>query len=152
MSAERPGSQIESAGERYAAKLLFQFRVVVDGHDNVMRDCEERIVVLRAPSAREALHRVKRYGQLESCTWRNDKDDPVHFEFVGVLDLQHLGSEAEEQEVWYDIVVRKTPMERAERLLPPEDRLSALRNERSAGGRRISRATLPVRPICKTTP
>lgn len=51
------------------------------------------------------------------------------------------------EEVWYDIVVRKTPMERAELLLPPEDRLSALRNERSTGRRRMGKLTRPVRPI-----
>jgi len=44
---------------RYAAKLLFQFRVVVDGEHGVMRTCEERILVLRASSARKALVMAK---------------------------------------------------------------------------------------------
>lgn len=117
------------AQERYAAKLLFQFRVTVDGDDGVMRTCEERIVVLRATHARDALARVKRYGRKEQHAYRNDDGNPVHFEFVGVLDLLLLGPECEDDEVWYDIVTRKQPMERAAAILPDESSLCAIRNE-----------------------
>ena len=130
MSTERSGLRSEAAAERYAVKLLFQFRVEADGGDGIMRTCEERIVVLHAATAREALRKAKGYGQRQSSRFSNDDGHPVHIEFVGVLDLLHLGAECEEDEVWYDIVVRKTPMERAHVLLPPERRLSALRNER----------------------
>lgn len=115
--------------ERYAAKLLFQFRVTVDGDDGVMRTCEERIVVLRATHARDALARAKRYGRKAQHAYRNDDGNPVRFEFVGVLDLQLLGFECDEDEVWYDIVTRKQPMERAAVLLPAESSLCAIPNE-----------------------
>lgn len=122
-------ASIPPTNERYAAKLLFQFRVTVDGDDGVMRTCEERIVVLRATHAREALARAKRYGRKEQHRYRNSDGNPVRFEFVGVLDLLLLGQECEEDEVWYDIVTRKQPMERAAAILPDEAALNAIRNE-----------------------
>ena len=141
MKAKRPESENEAASERYAAKLLFQFRVVVDGSDGIMRICEERIVVLRAETAREALRKAKRYGRLHTSRYRNTDGNPVHFEFVGVMDLLHLGTECDEHEVWYDIMVRKTPMERASALLPLEHRLYALREERKARGQHTGRTS-----------
>lgn len=94
-----------------------------------MYTCEERIVVLRATHARDALACAKRYGRKAQHAYRNDDDNPVRFEFVGVLDLLHLGPECEENEVWYDIVTRKQPMERAAVILPDESSLCAIRNE-----------------------
>jgi hypothetical protein len=40
---------------RYSAKLLFQFRVVVNGDSGARRLCEERMIVFRAASPRLAL-------------------------------------------------------------------------------------------------
>ncbi|MGO4774396.1 hypothetical protein AB4084_02530, partial [Lysobacter sp. 2RAB21] len=57
----------------------------------------------------------------------NSDGNPVFFEFVGVMDLLGLGVECDDDEVWYDIVVRKQPMERAAQLLPDESELSAIR-------------------------
>ncbi|MGN6153068.1 MAG: DUF4288 domain-containing protein [Lysobacteraceae bacterium] len=122
-------SSTPPAQERYAAKLLFQFRVTVDGDDGVMRTCEERIVVLRATHARDALARARRHGRKAQHAYRNDDGNPVRFEFVGVLDLLHLGAECDEDEVWYDIVTRKQPMARAAAILPDESSLCAIRNE-----------------------
>lgn len=119
----------KETSERYAAKLLFQFRVTVDGDDGVMRTCEERIVVLRAMHARDALAKAKRYGRKEQFDYRNDDGNPVHLQFVGVLDLLRLGPECEDDEVWYDIVTRKQPMERAASIVPKESELNAIRNE-----------------------
>jgi len=115
-----------TSGERYSAKLLFQYRVVVDGKNNVMRTCEERMLVLRATSARGALALAKRRGKAAQFKQRNPAGNPVHFEFVGVLDLLRLGPECEEDEVWYDIKSIKRPMERAKRLIPPEQKLNAI--------------------------
>jgi hypothetical protein len=115
--------------ERYAAKLLFQFRVTVDGDDGIMRTCEERIVVLRATHARDALAQAKRRGRKVQHRYRNGDGHPVAFEFVGVMELLHLGAECDEDEVWYDIVTRKQPMERAVSILPDKSALSAIRNE-----------------------
>jgi len=119
----------ENADLRFAAKLLFQFRVVTDGKPNVMRLCEERIVLINAPSGHEALAIAKRKGKSAQHRYENDTGGKVHFEFVGIMDLLHLGGECEEDEVWYDITQRKLPMERAEAILPAESELQAIRME-----------------------
>src|SRR5262245_52710651 len=69
--------------DRFSAKLLFQYRVVVGGRDNVMRTCEERMVVLRSSAARGALTLAKRRGKAAQFRQRNSDGNPVYFEFVG---------------------------------------------------------------------
>lgn len=115
---------------KFAAKLLFQFRVVTDGKSNVMRTCEERIVVLHAPTARAALALAKKRGKSAQHRYKNGAGGSVLFEFVGLVDLLHLGVECDDDEVWYDIAQRKLPMERAAKILPKESQLNALRNAR----------------------
>lgn len=118
--------------QRYSAKLLFQFRVVTDGESNKRRTCEERIVVLQARSAASALKKAKETGRKAQHRYKNDNGGTVHFEFVGVTDLQHLGPECEPNEVWYGIRELLTPMERKESLVPPESKLSAFVYEQRA--------------------
>lgn len=113
---------------RFAAKLLFQFRVVADGESNVMRTCEERIVVLHASTARAALALAKKRGKGAQHRYKNDAGSLVHFEFVGLMDLLHLGQECDEDEVWYGITRRKLPLERSAKILPKERELNALRH------------------------
>ncbi|MBY0526118.1 MAG: DUF4288 domain-containing protein [Gemmataceae bacterium] len=114
--------------KRFAAKLLFQFRVIVDGDSGKRRLCEERIISLDAKSARKALSLAKRRGHKGQYRYKNSDGNPVHFEFVGVMELLCLGAECAEDEVWYDMVEHLLPMERKERLVPPESDLSALRH------------------------
>lgn len=123
-----PAAKTEA--QRFAAKLLFQFRVVVDGESGVMRLCEERIVLIRAPTARKALAAAKRRGKRAQHHYTNDSGNAVFFEFVGLMDLLHLGVECDEDEVWYTITQRKLPMERAATILPAESELCAVRNSR----------------------
>jgi hypothetical protein len=113
-------------GERYSAKLLFQYRVVVGGKSNVMRTCEERMIVLHARNAQAALASAKRSGKLAEFKYDNDDSNPVYFEFVGILDLLCLGVECREDEVWYDIKVIKQPKERRKLVLPNESKLNAI--------------------------
>lgn len=94
---------------KFAAKILFQFRVVAGGESNVMRTCEERIIVFDAPTARTTLAEAKKRGKKAQHRYKNDGGGLVHFEFVGVMDLLHLGAECEDDEVWYDITQRKLP-------------------------------------------
>lgn len=115
--------------ERYSAKLLFQFRVVTAGRQNKRRTCEERIIVVRAASAASALKKAKEEGRKAQHRYKNDSGGVVHFEFVGILDLQHLGPECEANEVWYNIKELLTPMERKKALIPKESKLSAVVNE-----------------------
>jgi hypothetical protein len=52
------------------------------------------------------------------------------------MDLLRLGSECEEEEVWYDITERLLPMERSARLIPLARALNAIREERNAKSNR----------------
>ena len=118
----------------YAAKLLFQFRVVVDGASSKRRTTEERIILLKDKSARMALGKAKSAGKKSEFSYLNDDKNRVFFEFVGVMDLMHLGEEREKNEVWYEIKEAMKPMERKRRLLPAEKQLSAIKLE--GAGRR----------------
>lgn len=113
---------------RYSAKLMFQFRVDLGDDSGKRRLCEERIVVLQAASAKSALAQAKRRGRKAEYSYRNTDGNQVYFEFVGILDLLHLGPECEPDEVWYDIRERLLPMERRDAILPPETELNAIRN------------------------
>jgi hypothetical protein len=106
---------------RYAAKLLFQFRVEVDGDPGKRRLCEERIINFSARSPREALRRAKRRGKKGEHSYKNSDGNTVAFEFVGIMDLMSLGLEAEADEVWYEIRERMLPMERRGKIIPGDD-------------------------------
>jgi Domain of unknown function (DUF4288) len=119
--------------KRYAAKLLFQFRVRIGAEDGKRRLCEVRTVLISARSARSALVKAKKNGRDGEHSYSNSDGNPVFFEFVGVEELLELGAECEPQEVWYDIVERLLPMERKDRLIPAETKLNAIRNELGPG-------------------
>ena len=114
---------------RYAAKLLFQFRVTVGGSYGRRRICEERIVLLQARSAGQAVSKAKRKGRDRQYTYLNSDGNPVDFQFVGVMELKKLDLVCDEDEAWYEITERLLPMERAERFIPPEGMLEAIRTE-----------------------
>ena len=57
---------LAGGGSVYGAKLLFQWRVVDNGKAKRRKLCEERVVLLRARSPRQALARAKRYGKAQS--------------------------------------------------------------------------------------
>jgi hypothetical protein len=114
---------------RYSAKLLFEFHIVVDGKPMVRRTCEERIIIVRALSADAALREAKRKGRASEFRFRNTHGDPGHFRLVGVMDLLELGVECEPEEVWYDITERVRPSERRASIIPREKDLNAFRVE-----------------------
>jgi len=126
----------DTDGLRFAAKLLFQFRVDLGADTGKRRICEERIITLRARSAKAALTAAKRRAKHEEYDYENSDGARVYFEFVGVMDLLELGIECDADEVWYEIVERLSPMERREKLIPPESQLCAIRNEGSKRRRR----------------
>ena len=113
---------------RFAAKLLYQFRVEYEGVSDMMRLCEERIVSIPAKTPRLALAVAKRRGKSDQHVYKNDAGANVHIEFVGVMDLLHLGVECQDGDVWYELTKRKMPMEHASKLIPAEEDLSAIRH------------------------
>ena len=114
---------------RYAAMLLFQFRVVTAGASNKRRLCEKRLILLTAPDDKAALRAAKRRGREAQHNYLNGDGGRVRFEFVGVLDLLHLGVECEPDEVYYQLLRLHEPMERRGELLPPESRLQGIAEE-----------------------
>ena len=86
-------------------------------------------MTLKARTARRALAAAKRRGRSAQQSFVNAEGNRVYFEFIGVMDLRHLGPECEDDEVWYDLVERVLPKERKESWIPPESELDAILNE-----------------------
>lgn len=72
--------QYPDAVDRYSAKLLFQFRVDVDGDPGKRRLCEERIVVIEAKTAQAALEKSRRRGKRAEHSYTNDNGNTVNFD------------------------------------------------------------------------
>ena len=124
----RPMPKRRPSLKRYSAALLFQYRVVADGVANRRRTCEKRIIHFQATDGRSALRHAKKRGRQAEHRWKNKDGCRVFFEFVGVRDLIGCDPACGPDEVWYQIVELMTPMERRSRLIPPESKLCAIRN------------------------
>lgn len=122
-------SAIKKMNKRYAAKLLFQFRVVVECESGDFRTVEELIVLIKSDCAKSALDKVKRRAKRKEYSYVNNDGNTVFYEFIGVMDLIHLGLECEKDEVWYEIKTKRNPMERKNKLIPEEYDLSAIKLE-----------------------
>jgi len=113
--------------KRYSAKLLFQYRAALGENPNgIMRCCEERLILVSARTARAALSKAKAHGKKAERKGKGEAGNTYYFDFIGVMDLLEIGIECEPDEVWYDIRTRKLPMERKEKLIPPEEKLNAI--------------------------
>jgi hypothetical protein len=110
---------------RFAAKLLFQSRIVFKGRSNRRRLCEERIVVISASSAEMAHRLALKRGKSGEFEVKGLGGRKIYQEFVGILALKHLGAECEPGEVWYEFRRLLLPKERASRLIPPKAKLAA---------------------------
>lgn len=97
--------------ERYAAKLLFQWRVLRSGKVAMRRLCEERTVLVEARSRATAIAKARRRGRKGEYRMRNMSGDPVSFECVGIIDMLRLGAECRPDEVWYDVRSVHRPLE-----------------------------------------
>jgi hypothetical protein len=117
-------------GGVYAAKLLFEFCVITNGKPDARRLCEERIVLVEAPSAAQAARLAQRQGKAGQHSYRNNDGGQVRFRFVGVLDLCQLGVECASNEVWYELRERVRPMERRRQIVPSLSRLNAVVGEK----------------------
>jgi len=104
---------------RFAAKLLFQYRVGEDASASTFRTCEERIVLINAINAKSALNKAKKLGIKGRLRYETSELEIVHFDFIGVRDMVDLGI-CEENEVWYDIKTYRKPMERRATLIPSD--------------------------------
>ncbi len=128
VKSKRRDSQQTVPSGRYAAKLLFQYRVMVDGSPGARRLCEERIITISATHGQAALQEAKRRGRTAQHRYKSGDGNPVHFEFIGVMELLRLDPACDDDEVWYEIKERVRPSERRASIIPPESSLSAIRN------------------------
>lgn len=108
---------------RYSAKLLFQFRVVENGQSRSRRWCEERTICFHEVDAQRAVLHAREAGREGEYDYCNDRNDPVYFEFLGVMDMIELGVECGPEEVWYDIRQRVKPQERKNSLVLDDEQL-----------------------------
>lgn len=113
--------------KKYSAKLLFQFRVVINKDSGKRRLCEERIIIFHCETPDLAVIKMNERGKKEEFDYVNDDGNTVFFEFIGIQDLLELGSETKEDEVWYDIKEYLTPMERKDKLIPNPKSLSVFK-------------------------
>ena len=119
----------------FSAKLLFEFCVYEDGTPAARRLCEERIVLLEAPTARDAAAVAQRQGKAGETRYRNIRGQRVHLRFVGILELLEIGTGCEPNEVWWELTTRVRPMERRAQIIPKRCELSAAADERRRTGR-----------------
>src|SRR5690348_15781690 len=91
------------AEQRYSAKLIFQYRVMVGGSSGTRRLCEERIITFPSLHGRAALKEAKRRGRAAQHAYRNNERNRVHFEFIGVMELICLDPSCDADEVWYEM-------------------------------------------------
>ena len=105
--------------EKYAVKLLFQFRI-----DSVtickMRTSEEKIILFKHDLTidNNIFKTINKRAKEDEFNYLNDDGNIVYYEYVGIIDICHLGVEVDNDVVWYDIKTLLTPMERKEKILP----------------------------------
>lgn len=127
MNAKSKSRSARSRPERFAAKLLFQLRFENEGSTSPMRLAEQRIIIVEAPNPDHAYKQALRYGASKQESFLNEDGVEVRLEFVGVMDLMHLGAEADENEVWYEVKRMRAPLERKSRLIPRKSDLGVFK-------------------------
>ena len=133
MNAMKQKKKVSSGRKpaRFAAKILFQFRPSSSSDASSYCTVERRIALFVADCASAAYMDAVRYGKDAQYSWINDDGEEMAFEFVGILDLMHLGEEADDNEVWYEIGKIKMPSMRKLQLIPSKEKLSAFTYEKS---------------------
>lgn len=103
--------------EKYSVKLLFQYRITDPDKVRAFRLCEERIICFKTTNHPAALKRSKNIGKESEYVFTNADGCLVLFEYIGIVDLIHLGIECETDEVWYELNVKLRPKERSSKLI-----------------------------------
>lgn len=129
MTTTKAFNQKQAALQRYAAKLLFQYRFQNES-SNPVRTVEERIIVIHAVDAACAFDEAKIKGKEATYSFYNSDKKKCFFEFVGCLELIHLGMEVNDDEVWYSIKRMRNPTARKRDLIPSRGNLSAFKYEK----------------------
>ena len=126
-----PMVNVPAPCNKYAAKMLFQFRFQNEP-ENSYRTVEERIVLNEAPTAELAYTSFLAKGRSQERQFHNDEGQLCQFEFIGIIDMIHLGLECDDDEVWYSIRKMRRPMERRDAIVPERKSLSAFVYEKKS--------------------
>lgn len=113
--------------QKYAAMLMFQFRVDTPDQKPKKRVCEKRIINFQENTPDSAYEFAVNYGKECEFDYENDDGNTVFFEFIGIIDLMVLGAECGDLDVWYDVVEHLEPMERKDKFVPSKNKLSAFK-------------------------
>ncbi len=108
--------------KKYSVKLLFQYRIESNLNEK-MRICEEKILIFLIKEDEDIILVSNQKAKEQEFDFINDDGNKVFYEFIGILDVCHLGNEVEDNEVWYNIKTMLTPMERKNKILPSIDQL-----------------------------
>ena len=129
MSLKKNKAKAQTIKKRFAAKLLFQFRVIIGKSSGKRRLCEKRIVQFLAVNAKSALKETNFRGNRGQYSYKNTDENLVRFEFLGIEELLCLDPGCDSDEVWYEIVELVKPKERIAKFIPAVKKLNAIRNK-----------------------
>jgi len=109
----------------YVTTLIICCRVENEGAR--LRTCDEQIRLLRASDSEMAYAKAVQLGKEEEVSYQNTYGQTVHWEFVGLVDLEELPIEAIEDgvEIKSHLFSSKNPT----RLARPKDDLTIFRWE-----------------------
>ena len=109
---------------RYSAKLLFIWDPDPVTDSRVRRLCEERIVVFRSRSARDAVRKAKALGRAAQLHF----DSGHRLRFAGVLQCMDVDW-LDPGEVWWEFQRRTRPEHWARKAVPPQSRLYVFKDK-----------------------
>ena len=100
-----------------ALKLLFQFRVEINGSSGVFRKCEERYIVIEnVENVVDTINNFYKTRKEWNHSFISTRGHKVYYEFIGVMDYILWGCEQSKGEFWYDYTIKKLPMENKSKL------------------------------------
>jgi hypothetical protein len=114
------------AGCKYfAARLLFQYRVVIKrtGESNKIRPCSDTVTITCASTFKKALRQFKQIGKEQSTHYVNTDGNEVFVEFVGIIKMIEITSHLVNNETWLSFGELLMPMERKEKFILSDDEI-----------------------------
>ena len=121
----------------YVATLVICSRV--ENEANRLRTCDEQIRLLRASDSETAYEKAIQLGRAEEVSYQNTYGQTVHWEFVGLVDLEELSIDAIEDGV--EIRSRLFRSKNPAHFARPKDELTIFRWEQE----RRQREQIPER-------
>jgi len=91
-----------------------------------MRRCEEKTLIFTIKNSEDIISLSIESAKKLEFNYINNCNKKVFFEYIGILDICHLGIEIEDNEVWYNIKTMLTPMERKDKILPNINQLKRI--------------------------